>query len=415
MSSPLDFHKHQAETMPLADIRVGDPKLFQQNVVWPYFERLRREAPVHYSVDSPYGPYWSITGYDEISEVNVNHKDFSSSSEMGGITIADITEDLPLEMFISMDPPKHTVQRRTVQPSMNSMSMKNYEKLIRERTINVLDNLPVGEPFDWVSHVSIELTIMMLATLFGFPIEDRAKLTRWSDVTTGKENRDICESVDHWRAELMECFQYFSKLREDAVLAEPKPELISMLAHGEATHDMPPMEYLGNILLLIVGGNDTTRNSMTGSILAMNRWPEEYQKLRDDPSLIPNFTSEIIRWQTPLAHMRRTALRDVEVGGKTIKKGEKVIMWYAAGNRDESTFPDPDKVFVDRKNARRHLSFGVGIHRCVGAKLGEMQLNILWEELLKRHPVVEVLEEPSHVLSSFVNGYSKLMVRIPSK
>ncbi len=412
-TASLEFHRKRAAEMPLKDIRLADPELFRDDVIWPYFERLRKEEPVHYAEDSMYGPYWSLTRFEDISDVNLNFKDFSSSAEFGGITVADITEDLPLEMFIAMDPPKHTEQRRVVAPSVNNKSMRDYEPLIRERTIKVLENLPVGEPFDWVSHVSVELTILMLATLFGFPIEDRAKLTRWSDVATGKENREIVESIDAWRAEMMECFQYFQQLREQAAIEAPRPELISMLAHGEATHDMPPMEFLGNIILLIVGGNDTTRNSMTGSILAMNRWPEEYEKLKKDHSLIPNFVSEIIRWQTPLAHMRRTALKDVEVGGKQIKKGDKVIMWYASGNYDEEMFPEGDRVFIERENARRHLAFGAGIHRCVGARLAEQQLTILWEELLKRYPDIEVLEDPKRVPSSFVNGYSRLMVRIP--
>jgi len=252
----------------------------------------------------------------------------------------------------------------------------------------------------------------MLATLFDFPLEDRRKLTRWSDVATANLDSGIIDSEDQRRAELFECLEAFTKLWNDRVNSEPSTDLISMLAHGESTRNMQPLEYLGNLILLIVGGNDTTRNSMTGGLYALNKFPEQYQKLRDNPDLIPNMVSEIIRWQTPLAFMRRTALEDVEMHGKTIKKGEKVLMWYVSGNRDETVIDRPNELIIDRPNARRHLSFGFGIHRCVGNRLAELQLTILWEEIMKRFQNIEVLSEPTRVHSSFVKGYARMMVRI---
>ena len=411
----LADHRVRAFAMPLAQMHPAQPSLFLLDVMWPYFERLRRDAPVHYTADSQFGPYWSITRHEAIMAVDTNHKDFSSSFEHGGIVIADTPDDFPLPMFIAMDPPRHDVQRKTVQPAVSPVALKTYEPLIRERTCQILDELPVGEPFDWVSRVSVELTTMMLATLFGFPFEERQKLTRWSDVATGKNNPAICESEDQWRAELLECLQYFNGLRETAASAPSAPNLISMLAHGDNTKDLSGAEFLGNVILLIVGGNDTTRNSMTASALALDAWPDQDQKLRSKPDLIGNFTSEVIRWQTPLAHMRRTAIRDVELGGKLIRKGDKVVMWYVSGNRDASVFDRADQVIVDRENARRHIAFGFGIHRCVGNRLAEQQIRILWEEILRRFPAIKVLEPPERTPSVFVKGYTKMMVEIPRR
>ena len=266
-----------------------------------------------------------------------------------------------------------------------------------------------------LDRVSIELTTQMLATLVDFPFEERRRLTRWSDVATSiPMPGGLVETEEARQAELMECLAYFTRLWNERVSLPPAGDLVSMLAHGEATRNMTPDEYLGNIILLIVGGNDTTRNSISGGLLALNQNPGEYAKLRADPGLITSMVPEIIRWQTPLAHMRRTALTDIELGGKLIRKGDKVVMWYVSGNRDERAIEDPERFRIDRERPRQHLSFGFGIHRCVGNRLAEMQLRIVWEEILQRYPVIEVLEEPRRVRSSFVKGYEQMMVRIPA-
>ncbi|PCJ69799.1 MAG: cytochrome P450 [Rhodobiaceae bacterium] len=400
-------------SIPLDKIDVSQPALFRDNAIWPYFERLRKEAPVHYCADSPFGPYWSITKYNDIMAVDTNHGVFSSESGLGGITIRNQMADFRLPMFIAMDPPKHDVQRKVVSPIVAPDNLAVLEGMIRERAGKILDGLPINETFDWVDTVSIELTTQMLATLFDFPWEDRRKLTYWSDVATADINGPLISSMDERREILLQCSEYFTKLWNERINAEPKGDLISMLAHGEATRDMDPMEYLGNVLLLIVGGNDTTRNSITGGLLALNENPAEYQKLRDNPALIGSMVPEIIRWQTPLAHMRRTALEDIEIGGKMIKKGDKVVMWYVSGNRDGEMIENPDSFIIDRKRPRQHLSFGFGIHRCVGNRLAEMQLRVLWEEIMKRFDRIEVVGEPVRVLSNFVKGFEHLPVRIP--
>ncbi len=402
-----------ASEIDLSKLDITDPELWRRNEMWDRFARMRKEDPVHYCPDSPFGPYWSVTRYEDIMAVDTNHGVFSSE---GGITVVDPDEVMPLPMFIAMDPPKHDVQRKTIQPIVGPENLKSFEGLIRSRTRTLLDSLPTGVPVDWVDRVSIELTTMMLATLFDFPFEDRRKLTRWSDVATGKNNPEIVPGgEEQWRAELFECLQYFTRLWNERVNADPKGDLISMLAHGEDTRNMSPPEYLGNLILLIVGGNDTTRNTMTAGIYAMDKWPEQMAILKADPSLIPSAVSEIIRWQTPLAHMRRTALEDFELGGKMIRKGDKVLMWYASGNRDEDHFSRPDDLWIERPMVRRHLSFGFGIHRCVGNRLAELQLKVLWEEILERYDRIEVLEEPQRLPSSFVKGYTFMPVILHPK
>ncbi|MFN0186595.1 MAG: cytochrome P450 [Aquabacterium sp.] len=408
--------RDEAFSMPLDQIDPAQGRYFVTDTVGHYFARLRRDAPVHRSVSPIFGPYWSVTRYADIMYVDTHHNEFSSDWSKGGITLTDPPPEEQLPMFIAMDPPRHDDQRKAVSPIVAPGNLAQMEHLIRQRTCKVLDELPRNETFNWVDKVSIELTTLMLATLFDFPLEDRRKLTRWSDVTTTPTTRIHPDGMDpaaRW-AELQEMLAYFTRLWNERVNAAPGNDLISMLAHNPATRNMGPMEYMGNLVLLIVGGNDTTRNSMTGGILSMmRRHPDQWAKLKANPGMLDNAVSEIIRWQTPLAHMRRTAMVDVEVGGQRIKAGEKVAMWYLSGNRDEAMYDDADALNIERPRPRQHLSFGFGIHRCVGNRLAEMQLKILWQEIMKRFDHIEVIDEPRRVLSSFVRGYTELNVRIP--
>jgi cytochrome P450 len=354
---------------PLETLNPAKPRLFQSDAMWPY---------VHFTPHSPVGPFWSITKYKDIMAVETDHKSFSSAS---GIGLAESDLDMgPLPMFIAMDPPKHDVQRKTVSPAVAPANLTLLEPLIRERAGKILDNLPIDEPFDWVDRVSMELTAMTLATLFDIPQDDRRRLTRWSDVVTAAPGFGIVDTIEQKRAEVKEYFDYFIRVWNERVNAAPGSDLISMLAHGSATRSMTMNEYLGNVILLTIGGNDTTRNTITGSVYALNKFPGEYQKLRDNPVLIPSMVSETIRWQTPLAHMRRTAVDDIDFRDKKIRKGDKVVMWYVSGNRDEEMIERADDYIIDRPRVRQHLSFGFGIHRCVGNRLAERQLRIVWRK-----------------------------------
>jgi cytochrome P450 len=360
-----------------------------------------------------FGPYWSITKYNDIMDVDTNHAVFSSASALGGITIRDIPPHLRSESFIAMDQPRHGPQRKTVSPMFTPTHLDQLAINIRKRSAECLDNLPVNEVFDFVDKVSIELTTQMLAVLFDFPWEDRRKLTRWSDVATTIPGPDgLVPTEEARQAELLECAAYFGELWKDRINQPPKADLLSMMAHAEATREMDPKNFLGNLILLIVGGNDTTRNTMSGSIYALNQHPDQYRKLRENPALLDNCVPEVIRWQTPLAHMRRTALQDIEFRGKQIRKGDKVVMWYVSGNRDEEAIERPYEFIIDRARPRTHISFGFGIHRCVGMRLAELQLKIIWEEIMKRFDKIEVVGEPKRVYSSFVKGYEILPVRI---
>ncbi len=377
---------------------------------------MRAEAPVYWCANSEFGPYWSVSSYKAIQHVEALPDIYSSSWEHGGITIADRDqyEDAKIEMpmFIAMDRPKHTEQRRVVSPAFTPSEMVRMSGEIRQRTAETLDSLPWDQPFDWVDRVSIELTTGMLAVLFDFPWADRRKLTEWSDWAGDIEIVKDPAKRDQRLEKLFEMGGYFKKLWDERVDKAPTPDLISMMIHSEAMKDMSMGEFMGNLVLLIVGGNDTTRNTMSGLAYSLNKFPDQRAMLEADPSLIPDAVSEIIRWQTPLAHMRRTALSDTELEGHKIKAGQKIIMWYISANRDESIFPDADKLDIKRDNARRHLSFGYGIHRCVGARLAELQITILLEEMAKRRMRVNVLEEPVRVAQSFVNGYRKMMVQL---
>lgn len=403
-------------SIPLEQLNVAQPRLFQQDAHWAYFERLRKEDPVHLNEDADFGRYWSVTKFNDIMYVDTHHDLFSSES---GITLGVPASSQQPEggsfytrMFIAMDPPKHDLQRATVSPVVAPSNLAVMENTIRERAANILDSLPHNETFNWVEKVSVELTTQMLATLFDFPFEDRRKLTRWSDVATAVPGTGIIESQEQRREELMGCLAYFTQLWNERVNAPPANDLISMLAHGESTRHMEPMEFLGNLILLIVGGNDTTRNSISGGVLALNQNPAEYEKLRKDTSLIPNMVPEIIRWQTPLTYMRRTANVDTELGGKQIKAGDKLLMWYVSGNRDDEVIERANEFMIDRPKARHHLSFGFGIHRCMGNRLAEMQLRIVWEEIMKRFHKVEVVGEPVRTYSTFVKGYTQLPVKV---
>jgi cytochrome P450 len=397
-------------------IDVSRKELYAEDRWQEPFRQLREHAPIQWVPDSEFGPYWSVSKYKPIQHIEALPKIFSSQWDKGGIAISGdpaLLEKYNMRepMFIAMDPPQHTGQRRTVAPSFGPSEVAEMKDEVQQRTAEVLDSLPIGEPFDWVEKVSIELTTGMLAKLFDFPWEQRHKLTEWSNYGGDVELIKDDGNVELRLAKMQEMGAAFAALWQQRV-ANPGKDLISVMLQSDAMKDMSPEETIGNLILLIVGGNDTTRNSMSGYAYGLSQYPDERAKLEQNPDLIPNAVQEIIRWQTPLAHMRRTVAEDTDMFGPMMKAGDKVVMWYLSANRDEEIFEDGEAIKVDRHNARRHLSFGYGIHRCVGARVAELQLVTLLEEMAKRRLRVNVLEEPVRVPACFVHGYKSMQVEL---
>jgi cytochrome P450 len=409
----------EAWGVPLETLDPAQADLFVADAMWPIFDRLRKESPVHWTPPGEvYDGFWSVTRYADIMAVDTNHQVFSSAD---GIVLQTIEARIEADKrprgnsFIAMDPPGHDIQRKTVSPAVAPHNLAAMAPVIRDEAGKILDSLPIGQEFDWVDLVSKELTAMTLATLFDYPQAQRRDLTFWSDMFTNAPGHGPAKSWEHKREQADACFDAFDKLWAERVNAEPKFDLVSMMAHAEATRNLSATDYHSNVVLLIIGGNDTTRNTISGSVYALNKHPDQYAKLRANPALIPSMVSETIRWQTPLAHMARTAATDFELGGKTIKAGDRVVMWYVSGNRDESQIENPNAYIIDRERPRNHLSFGFGIHRCVGNRLAELQLTIIWEEILKRFPEVRLVREPERTHSVFVKGYETLPVIIPTR
>lgn len=390
-------------------INLVDREIFRTDDYRDYFRYLREHRPIYEQRSPDTGRFWNLTRYQDVVAAEGMHQVLSSS---GSIVFENFEHDFPVKMFIASDPPRHTQCRAALVPLFSTQNLKGLEKLARERVSGILDDLPRSEPFDWVQRVSKELTSRMLATLLGIDQEERHQLVRWSDLITFNGFSPIEQEATR-QQELMSCLDYFSALlrrRRD----QSATDMVSSLCGGEIGRGMPPSEVLGNLLLLIIAGNDTTRNSISGSVLALSQYPDQWSDLVGAPELIPNMVSETIRWQTPLAYMRRTAIVDTSLEGEVIRAGDKVLLWYASANQDDTVFENPERFDLHRANARRHLAYGHGIHRCLGARLAEIQVAVLWEELLARSLKVDVLAEPVRIPSSFVRGYSEMWVRLRS-
>ena len=416
MNAPVDISAlPDPYAVPLDSLDVSDPRIYHEDAHYRFFERLRQEDPVHYTAESPYGPYWSVTKYKDIIKVEVNHQVFSSSWEHGGgITLDEHPKGRERISFIRTDAPKHDEQRKVVTPAFAPVNLAKLESLIRGRTEAVLDALPRNEVFDWVPTVSINLTSMMLATLFDYPLDQRHKLIYWSDVHTCHVNSPDApvHSEDERYTELYKMVDELRALFDARAKLPPQPDLVSMLAHGEAFRNLSDLEFMGQMALLINGGNDTTRNSMSGGVWAINRFPDEFRKVRENPALIDSMVSEVVRWHTPVIHMRRTAIADFELRGKTIKAGDKVAMWYISANRDDEVIDRPNDFIVDRARPREHISFGFGIHRCLGNRLAELQLRVLWQEIVRRDLRIEAVGKPVYQHSNLLHGIKSLLVRV---
>ncbi len=375
------------------------------------FAKLRAEMPVSWCPDSPFGAYWSVVTHDLVQQVEVHPEIYSSRWDLGNITIADAVGGSDFPNFIAQDAPIHTAQRKVIAPAFSPSQIVKLEAQVRARTTELFAALPRGETFDWVDNVSIPLTLGMLCILFDMPFSEWRDIKRWSDYASGVSADNL---NDEFRAEFLaqmtEMLTRFDRELEARKALPPSDDLLSRMVHSEAMGQMDVMERIANIALLIVGGNDTTRNSMSALVEAFDRYPAELAKLRADPSLIPNAAQEIIRWQSPVTHMRRTALCDTQLGGQAIKAGDKIVMWYISANRDEAVFADAERFDAGRANARRHLGFGHGAHRCVGARLAEVQLAALIEEIVSCGAAIKPQGAPTRLASPFLHGFTAMPV-----
>ena len=400
-------------TRPLTPVDVSQDALYVDDTWREPFAQLRAEMPLSWREESPFGGYWSAVTHDLVAEVELRHDVFSSRWDMGNITIAEAVNGEGFPNFIAQDQPIHTAQRKVIAPAFSPSQMLKLDAAVKARTAELMDSLPIGETFDWVERVSIPQTLGMLCILFDMPFEEWRDIKRWSDWASSISADNL---TDEYRAQFLgqmtEMLGRFDRELEDRRGKPATDDLLSRMVHSEAMGNMSPLERIANIALLIVGGNDTTRNSMSALVEAFDTYPDQLERLRADPSLIANAAQEIVRWQSPVTHMRRTALSDTDLAGQTIKAGEKIVMWYISANRDERVFSDAEKFDVGRNNARRHLGFGHGIHRCVGAKLAESQLAMVIAEIVRRQIRIEPHAKPTRLASPFLHGFTAMPVRI---
>jgi linalool 8-monooxygenase len=395
---------------------------------------MRREEPVAWCPEPWGGPgFWSVTKYDDIQFVSKNPDQFSSDGKLGGITLPsdemirnrmkeegiEIIEGEAAEgnlfqsgtSMIMMDPPDHVQNRRVVAPGFTPQKLDDLTPRIQERAREILRNIEGNDEVEFISSVAAELPIQMLAELFGIDQELRHKLFEWSNIIIGGDDPDIVVSPEQVRTAIMELVTFGMEQYEQRK-EKPGNDLISMLVHTKVNGQPVDLgDYLSTLLLLVVAGNETTRNSISGGILALSENPEEKRKLLEDPSLIPAAVDEIIRWVHPVIYMRRTATEDTMIGEQAVKKGDKLALWYMSGNRDEDKWQDPFVFKVGRKGPR-HLSFGYGQHLCIGWRLAEIQLRLLLEELLIRYPNIAVKGEVNRMKTNFLNSIKSMQVTL---
>lgn len=405
-----DELKEKLQVTPADGINPSDPLIYYHQLYDLMFARLRRERPVHYCPQSDFGPFWSITKYKDIVEIESNPEVFSST---GGFTIVDIPQNPTARSFMTMDPPEHRVVRQAITPMASLNSLKTLENVVSGLVCETLDQLPLNQPFDWVSRVSVEITIKVLAVMMGVPQSDSSKLQKWSDLaaTIPQPGAKVADLQGYYK-ELQECRLYLERLCAEMVGRTDLFNIASMLMNSPQSQALSKDDIFLNILILLLAGNDTTRHSLTGGAIFLEKNPDQRAMFYESPELLGSCVSEIIRYQTPVAHMRRTAKADIDVRGHSIKKGDKVILWYVSANRDEDEIEMPERFIIDRKDHDHHLAFGHGPHRCIGKNIALLELKSFWAEMARRKLAVRTLSPPDRVKSCIVNGYASLMVQL---
>lgn len=403
--------------MVVEDIDLKNPDIYEAGLPLEAFARLRREDPVHWNPESDGAGFWAVTRHADICEVSRQPLLFSSAYENGGHRIFNENEvgltnagesgmGIPL---ISRDPPTHTQYRKVVMPALSPVKIEGIEDRIRARAERLIDAIPLGEQVDLVQALSAPLPLMTLAELLGVPGDMWTDLYHWTNAFVGEDDPEFRQSPEAMQETLGEFFGFITELYEQRV-AEPGGDIATLLAHAEIDGERVPFaEFAANMVLALVGGNETTRNSISHSVRAFSDNPGEWDKLRSNRELLKSAPSEMVRYASPVLHMRRTATENTEVAGRRIAKGDKVVMWYLSGNRDDTVYDDPDRFDIERA-PRNHVGFGSGQHVCVGSRLAEMQLRVAFGMLADRVSHFELVSEPRRFRSNFINGLKNLDV-----
>ena len=400
-------------------IDLKDPGLYERGVPHEAFAQLRRERPVYWNPEADGAGFWALTRYEDIVEVSRQPDLFSSAHENGGhrifneneVSLANSGESLIGIPFISLDPPRHQEYRRTLVPGLSSARLTEMEGRIRARVADLMDRTPLGEPVDLVQALAAPLPLLTLAELLGLSPDMWAALYRWTNAFIGEDDPEFRKDAAEMGQIMQEFVGWCAELYESR-RSQPTDDIASMLAN--AAVDGEPMsfrDFLGNMILVLVGGNETTRNSISHTVVSLAADPGQWARLRAEPEAIKVAVREMVRHATPVMHMRRTAMADTEIRGQAIRKGDKVVLWYASGNRDEALFPDPDRFDLGRGDIR-HIGFGTGQHVCVGSRLAEMQLRVVFQVLAERVRGFELLATPRRFRSNFINGLKDVQVRL---
>ena len=403
-----------AKSTELLHVDLADPGHYERDAARGLFARLREERPIWWSPGPDGRGFWSILRYQDIVTVSKNPRLFSSARHLGGHRIHDeadeeITQGLEATM-LSMDPPEHNTYRGVVAPAFTAERIRRMEASIRARVTALLDRIAPHGECEFISSVAAELPIQVIAELLGVPQEDRLRLFEWSNALVGEDDPDMRRSAEHIRQCTKEMGAYALKLWRER-LRRPGDDLVSLLVSTEIDGEvMSVPRYFATFFLLVIAGNESVRNSISGGLLALSRHPEQRRRLIETPALLPLAVKEIVRWVSPFLHMRRTATEDTELAGQRIAKGDKVVLWYLSGNFDEEVFEQPERFDVARSGPQ-HLAFGQGQHYCLGWRLAELQLTVLFQELLRRFPDMEPCGPIRRVRSSFVNGIKEMPVR----
>lgn len=392
-----------------------DLDIFAQREPHEEFRILRNQYPLYWNEEpDPEPGFWNITKYEDIKYISTRPELFSSAQ---GINISyDRTVDpqvvnAVIGNMITMDPPMHVAYRKIANPFFTYQSIQNLEARVKELTRQIVDDVAKRGECEFMTDIAARLPILVLCDLLGVPHSDQKKIFDWSNKLIGLEDPELNpEGPAGGLPVFMDLFAYGQRMIKDR-RANPRNDLMTAMATAQIDgKPVPPILLDGFFLLIVIAGNETTRNTITGGMKALIENPEQRQKLVDNPALIPTAVEEILRWVSAVAYMRRTATQDTEIRGQKIAKGDKLVMWYGAANRDEDAFENPDKFDVTR-DPNEHIAFGYGQHRCLGARLAQLQLRVMFTELLTRIPDMEMTGPVSRLRTNFINGIKHMPVK----